>query len=74
MEKVLILCVLFISRQGGKDQTKKGPNVKLGQGDKKGLGQDPRKDGSMDGGHHLKVCLKSTYSPSTLRPWMRKQQ
>ncbi|KAJ4927567.1 hypothetical protein JOQ06_015292 [Pogonophryne albipinna] len=40
-------------RQGGKDQTKKGPNVKLGpQGDKKGLGQDPRKDGSMD---HLKL-------------------
>ncbi|XP_027135239.1 ERC protein 2 [Larimichthys crocea] len=43
-------------RQGGKDQTKKGPNIKLGpQGDKKGLGQDPRKDGSMDGGHHLKL-------------------
>ncbi|XP_071059229.1 ERC protein 2 isoform X2 [Pseudochaenichthys georgianus] len=42
-----------LERQGGKDQTKKGPNVKLGpQGDKKGLGQDPRKDGSMD---HLKL-------------------
>uniref|UniRef100_H3DB29 ELKS/RAB6-interacting/CAST family member 2 n=1 Tax=Tetraodon nigroviridis TaxID=99883 RepID=H3DB29_TETNG len=41
--------------QGGKEQTKKGPNVKLGQIDKKGLGQDPRKDGSMDGGHHLKL-------------------
>ncbi|KAE8298526.1 ERC protein 2 [Larimichthys crocea] len=45
-----------LERQGGKDQTKKGPNIKLGpQGDKKGLGQDPRKDGSMDGGHHLKL-------------------
>uniref|UniRef100_A0A3Q1F5K5 ELKS/RAB6-interacting/CAST family member 2 n=1 Tax=Acanthochromis polyacanthus TaxID=80966 RepID=A0A3Q1F5K5_9TELE len=43
-------------RQGGKDQTKKGPNIKLGpQGDKKGLGQDLRKDGSIDGGHHLKL-------------------
>ncbi|AWP02776.1 putative ERC protein 2 [Scophthalmus maximus] len=43
-------------RQGGKDQTKKGPNIKLGpQGDKKGLGQDPRKDSSMDSGHHLKL-------------------
>ncbi|KAK1901127.1 ERC protein 2 [Dissostichus eleginoides] len=43
----------FLGKQGGKDQTKKGPNVKLGpQGDKKGLGQDPRKDGSMD---HLKL-------------------
>uniref|UniRef100_A0A8C4H341 ELKS/RAB6-interacting/CAST family member 2 n=1 Tax=Dicentrarchus labrax TaxID=13489 RepID=A0A8C4H341_DICLA len=43
-------------RQGGKDQTKKGPNIKLGpQGDKKGLGQDSRKDGSMDSGHHLKL-------------------
>lgn len=50
---------VFLCRQGGKDQTKKGPNVKLGQGDKKGLGQDPRKDGSMDGGHHLKVCCYS---------------
>lgn len=49
--------VLF-HRQGGKDQTKKGQNIKLGpQGDKKGLGQDPRKDGSMDSGHHLKVQL-----------------
>uniref|UniRef100_A0A671YGQ1 ELKS/RAB6-interacting/CAST family member 2 n=1 Tax=Sparus aurata TaxID=8175 RepID=A0A671YGQ1_SPAAU len=45
-----------LERQGGKDQTKKGSNIKLGpQGDKKGLGQDPRKDGSMDGGHHVKV-------------------
>uniref|UniRef100_A0A4W6DNP7 ELKS/RAB6-interacting/CAST family member 2 n=1 Tax=Lates calcarifer TaxID=8187 RepID=A0A4W6DNP7_LATCA len=45
-----------LERQGGKDQTKKGPNIKLGpQGDKKGLGQDPRKDSSMDGGHHLKL-------------------
>lgn len=51
--------ILVFCRQGGKDQTKKGPNVKLGQGDKKGLGQDPRKDGSMDGGHHLKVCFYS---------------
>ncbi|XP_068568200.1 ERC protein 2 isoform X6 [Cebidichthys violaceus] len=43
-------------RQGGKDMTKKGPNIKLGpQGDKKGLGQDPRKDGSMDSGHHIKL-------------------
>ncbi|CAG06893.1 unnamed protein product, partial [Tetraodon nigroviridis] len=45
----------FLGKQGGKEQTKKGPNVKLGQIDKKGLGQDPRKDGSMDGGHHLKL-------------------
>ena len=51
-----ILKVLWFCRQGGKDQTKKGPNVKLGpQGDKKGLVQDPRKDGSMD---HLKVRLR----------------
>ncbi|XP_030585367.1 LOW QUALITY PROTEIN: ERC protein 2-like [Archocentrus centrarchus] len=43
-------------RQGGKDQAKKGSNIKLGpQGDKKGLGQDPRKDSSIDGGHHLKL-------------------
>uniref|UniRef100_A0AAQ4Q0D5 ELKS/RAB6-interacting/CAST family member 2 n=1 Tax=Gasterosteus aculeatus aculeatus TaxID=481459 RepID=A0AAQ4Q0D5_GASAC len=43
-------------RQGGKDLTKKGPNIKLGpQGDKKGLGQDPRKDSSMESGHHLKL-------------------
>lgn len=48
----------WFCRQGGKDQTKKGPNMKLGpQGDKKGLGQDMRKDGSLDGGHHLKVSL-----------------
>uniref|UniRef100_A0A3Q0SEW0 ELKS/RAB6-interacting/CAST family member 2 n=1 Tax=Amphilophus citrinellus TaxID=61819 RepID=A0A3Q0SEW0_AMPCI len=39
-----------------KDQAKKGSNIKLGpQGDKKGLGQDPRKDSSIDGGHHLKL-------------------
>ncbi|XP_059185246.1 ERC protein 2 isoform X2 [Centropristis striata] len=45
-----------LERQGGKDLTKKGPNIKLGpQGDKKGLGQDPRKDSSMDGSHHLKL-------------------
>uniref|UniRef100_A0A3B4YSA9 ELKS/RAB6-interacting/CAST family member 2 n=1 Tax=Seriola lalandi dorsalis TaxID=1841481 RepID=A0A3B4YSA9_SERLL len=45
-----------LERQGGKDQTKKGSNIKLGpQGDKKGLGQDPRKDTSMDSGHHLKL-------------------
>lgn len=51
---------LWFYRQGGKDQTKKGPNIKLGpQGDKKGLGQDPRKDSSMDGGHHLKVPIYS---------------
>lgn len=43
-------------RQGGKDPTKKGPNVKLGpQGEKKGLGQDSRKDSSLDSGHHSKV-------------------
>ncbi|XP_058487769.1 ERC protein 2 isoform X3 [Solea solea] len=43
-------------RQGGKEQVKKGANMKLGpQGDKKGLGQDLRKDGSMDGGHHSKL-------------------
>ncbi|CAL8335425.1 unnamed protein product [Merluccius merluccius] len=42
-----------LERQGGKEQTKKGPNIKLGpQGDKKGMGQDPRKDGTMD---HLKL-------------------
>ncbi|XP_070759218.1 ERC protein 2 [Enoplosus armatus] len=46
----------FLGKQGGKDQTKKGPNIKLGpQGDKKGLGQDLRKDSSMDSGHHLKL-------------------
>ncbi|XP_078139828.1 ERC protein 2 [Centroberyx gerrardi] len=45
-----------LERQGGKDQTKKGPNIKLGpQGDKKGMGQDPRKDSTMDSGHHLKL-------------------
>ncbi|CAG5980767.1 unnamed protein product [Menidia menidia] len=43
-------------RQGSKDQTKKGSNIKLGsQGDKKGLGQDSRKDSSLDGGHHPKL-------------------
>ncbi|KAF7665459.1 hypothetical protein LDENG_00142670 [Lucifuga dentata] len=42
-----------LERQGGKDQSKKGPNIKLGpQGDKKGMGQDSRKDSSMD---HLKL-------------------
>ncbi|MED6262454.1 ERC protein 2, partial [Ataeniobius toweri] len=42
--------------QGGKDQTKKGSNIKLGlQGDKKGIGQDPRKEGSLESGHHLKL-------------------
>uniref|UniRef100_A0A3Q2D9C6 ELKS/RAB6-interacting/CAST family member 2 n=1 Tax=Cyprinodon variegatus TaxID=28743 RepID=A0A3Q2D9C6_CYPVA len=46
----------FLGKQGGKDQTKKGSNIKLGlQGDKKGLGQDPRKDSSLEGGHHLKL-------------------
>ncbi|KAK7916625.1 hypothetical protein WMY93_012386 [Mugilogobius chulae] len=41
-----------LERQGGKEQIKKGPNIKLGpQGDKK----DPRKDSSLDGGHHLKL-------------------
>ncbi|KAM7422642.1 hypothetical protein PAMA_010607 [Pampus argenteus] len=45
-----------LERQGGKDQTKKGPNIKLGpQGDKKGLGQDLRKDSSMESGHHVKL-------------------
>uniref|UniRef100_A0A3Q3N6B3 ELKS/RAB6-interacting/CAST family member 2 n=1 Tax=Mastacembelus armatus TaxID=205130 RepID=A0A3Q3N6B3_9TELE len=45
-----------LERQGGKDQTKKGSTIKLGpQGDKKGLGQDPRKESSMDSGHHLKL-------------------
>lgn len=53
---VLTVHVLWFCRQGGKDQAKKGSNIKLGpQGDKKGLGQDPRKDSSIDGGHHLKV-------------------
>uniref|UniRef100_A0A3B3ZDF8 Uncharacterized protein n=1 Tax=Periophthalmus magnuspinnatus TaxID=409849 RepID=A0A3B3ZDF8_9GOBI len=34
------------------DQIKKGTNIKLGpQGDKK----DPRKDSTLDGGHHLKM-------------------
>uniref|UniRef100_A0A8C5A4W9 ELKS/RAB6-interacting/CAST family member 2 n=1 Tax=Gadus morhua TaxID=8049 RepID=A0A8C5A4W9_GADMO len=42
-----------LERQGGKEQTKKGPNIKLGtKGDKKGMGQDLRKDGTMD---HLKL-------------------
>ncbi|KAM7402158.1 hypothetical protein PAMP_017423 [Pampus punctatissimus] len=46
----------FLGKQGGKDQTKKGPNIKLGpQGDKKGLGQDLRKDSSMESGHHVKL-------------------
>lgn len=41
---------------------KKGPNMKLGQqGEKKGLGQDLRKDGSLDSGHHLKVFIYSWY-------------
>ncbi|KAM6927650.1 ERC protein 2 isoform 6-T6 [Xenentodon cancila] len=45
-----------LERQGGKDQTKKGLNIKLGtQGDKKGLGQDSRKDSSLDSGHHVKL-------------------
>lgn len=44
--------LITLHRQGGKDQTKKGPNIKLGpQGDKK----DPRKDSTLDSGHHLKV-------------------
>uniref|UniRef100_A0A8C7XDT8 ELKS/RAB6-interacting/CAST family member 2 n=1 Tax=Oryzias sinensis TaxID=183150 RepID=A0A8C7XDT8_9TELE len=39
-----------------KDHTKKGPNVKLGpQGEKKVLGQDSRKDSSLDSGHHSKL-------------------
>ncbi|KAM6927647.1 ERC protein 2 isoform 3-T3 [Xenentodon cancila] len=46
----------FLGKQGGKDQTKKGLNIKLGtQGDKKGLGQDSRKDSSLDSGHHVKL-------------------
>uniref|UniRef100_A0A8C9ZXA5 ELKS/RAB6-interacting/CAST family member 2 n=1 Tax=Sander lucioperca TaxID=283035 RepID=A0A8C9ZXA5_SANLU len=49
-----------LERQGGKDLTKKGPNIKLGpQGDKKGLGQDPRKDSSMDSGHHLEELMNT---------------
>uniref|UniRef100_A0A3B3XTK7 ELKS/RAB6-interacting/CAST family member 2 n=1 Tax=Poecilia mexicana TaxID=48701 RepID=A0A3B3XTK7_9TELE len=45
-----------LERQGGKDQIKKGSNIKLGlPGDKKGLGQDPRKEGSLESGHHLKL-------------------
>lgn len=57
-----VLNLLWFYRQGGKDQTKKGPNIKLGpQGDKKGLGQDPRKDSSMDSGHHLKVQALDVY-------------
>lgn len=58
--------ILWFCRQGGKDQAKKGSNIKLGlQGDKKGLGQDPRKDSSIDGGHHLKVmyCNKKKNLP-----------
>ncbi|XP_053723563.1 ERC protein 2 isoform X3 [Synchiropus splendidus] len=40
----------FLGKQGGKEQNKKGSNIKLGpQGDKKILGQDPRKDGSLEG-------------------------
>nr|XP_061813657.1 ERC protein 2-like [Nerophis lumbriciformis] len=46
----------FLGKQGGKDLTKKGTNIKLGpQGDKKGLGQDIRKDSSLEGGHHSKL-------------------
>lgn len=57
--EMLLNCYVFY-RQGGKDLTKKGPNIKLGpQGDKKGLGQDPRKDSSMDSGHHVKVQIYS---------------
>uniref|UniRef100_A0A8C3G1A7 ELKS/RAB6-interacting/CAST family member 2 n=1 Tax=Cyclopterus lumpus TaxID=8103 RepID=A0A8C3G1A7_CYCLU len=49
-----------LERQGGKDLTKKGPNIKLGpQGEKKGLGQDPRKDSSMDSGHHLEELMNT---------------
>uniref|UniRef100_A0A667Y2G9 ELKS/RAB6-interacting/CAST family member 2 n=1 Tax=Myripristis murdjan TaxID=586833 RepID=A0A667Y2G9_9TELE len=45
-----------LERQGGKDQAKKGSNIKLGpQGDKKGMGQDPRKDSTMDSSHHIKL-------------------
>lgn len=58
--------ILWFCRQGGKDQAKKGSNIKLGlQGDKKGLGQDPRKDSSIDGGHHLKVMYpnKKNFTP-----------
>ena len=54
MKMIFNICDFY--RQGGKDQTKKGPNIKLGpQGDKKGLGQDLRKDSSMESGHHVKV-------------------
>ncbi|XP_061730302.1 ERC protein 2 isoform X7 [Nerophis ophidion] len=46
----------FLGKQGGKEQTKKGQNIKLGpQGDKKGLGHDARKDSTLDGGHHSKL-------------------
>ena len=63
----IVLELLWFYRQGGKDQTKKGPNIKLGpQGDKKGLGQDPRKDGSMDSGHHVKVQILSLRNLSPL--------
>uniref|UniRef100_A0A8C5I2W3 ERC protein 2-like n=1 Tax=Gouania willdenowi TaxID=441366 RepID=A0A8C5I2W3_GOUWI len=47
-----------LERQGGKDSTKKGTNIKLGpQADKKGLGQDLRKEGSFEGGHHLEELM-----------------
>uniref|UniRef100_A0A3B3TUE3 ELKS/RAB6-interacting/CAST family member 2 n=1 Tax=Poecilia latipinna TaxID=48699 RepID=A0A3B3TUE3_9TELE len=54
-----------LERQGGKDQIKKGSNIKLGlQGDKKGLGQDPRKEGSLESGHHLKkLKIQMTFTP-----------
>ncbi|XP_056156759.1 ERC protein 2 [Lampris incognitus] len=46
----------FLGKQGGKDQMKKGSNIKLGaQGEKKVMGQDPRKDSTTDGVHHLKL-------------------
>uniref|UniRef100_A0A667XVV3 ELKS/RAB6-interacting/CAST family member 2 n=1 Tax=Myripristis murdjan TaxID=586833 RepID=A0A667XVV3_9TELE len=49
-----------LERQGGKDQAKKGSNIKLGpQGDKKGMGQDPRKDSTMDSSHHIKELMNT---------------
>ncbi|XP_067093979.1 ERC protein 2 [Osmerus mordax] len=45
-----------LERQGKDQVTKKGPNIKLGpQGEKKIIGQDPRKDNTMDSSQHVKL-------------------
>ena len=55
LESMSFVC---LHRQGKDQLTKKGPNIKLGpQGEKKIIGQDPRKDNTMDSSQHVKVCL-----------------